>query len=71
MRTRSKIRIRAGFTLVELLVVMSIIAMLAAMLMPAVNAARETARRTQCINNQRNVVLALQHRLPIALPIDR
>ncbi|QGJ69290.1 Hypothetical protein PBC10988_9630 [Planctomycetales bacterium 10988] len=53
---------RSGFTLVELLVVMSIIAILAAMLMPAVNAVRETARRTQCTNQIRNVSIALmQH----------
>ncbi|QGJ72397.1 Hypothetical protein PBC10988_41180 [Planctomycetales bacterium 10988] len=53
---------RVGFTLVELLVVMSIIAILAAMLMPAVNAVRETARRTQCTNQIRNVGIALmQH----------
>ena len=50
---------RSGFTLVELLVVISIIAMLASLLMPAVNRAREAARRTQCMNNMRNVALAM------------
>lgn len=48
-----------GFTLVELLVVISIIAMLAAMLMPAIQAAREAARRAQCTSNQRQVAFAL------------
>lgn len=47
-----------GFTLVELLVVIAIIAILVVMLLPAVQAARESARRTQCINNSRQQALA-------------